>query len=117
MGQLCDLPDLLDEQAAARYLQCSRALLRKMRWRQTGPRWTKVGHLVRYPKLWLLEFLEANGRPALQARAGGDCKATLDRPNATNAAVRKSFAVRALPISLGEQAVGDGGDADESADA
>jgi hypothetical protein len=50
----------LNEREAAQFLHCSVALLRRWRCERRGPRWTKVGRLVRYPRSWLEEFVEAN---------------------------------------------------------
>jgi hypothetical protein len=53
----------LDERGAAAILNCSPALLKRMRRDRRGPRWTRVGRLVRYPEAWLLDFVEANAEP------------------------------------------------------
>ncbi|MCI0623843.1 MAG: hypothetical protein L0387_19665 [Acidobacteria bacterium] len=31
-----------------------------MRREGRGPRWTRIGRLVRYPERWLIEFVEQN---------------------------------------------------------
>ena len=41
-------------------LKCKPAGLRKMRREGRGPGWTRVGRLVRYPRAWVQEWLEAN---------------------------------------------------------
>jgi len=56
-----------NEEGTARLLSCSRALLRKMRREGRGPRFTRVGRLVRYPEVWLVEYLENNASQALGA--------------------------------------------------
>lgn len=48
----------LDDRSAAAFLGCSVALMRRMRRENRGPRWTRIGRLVRYPENWLLEYLE-----------------------------------------------------------
>jgi predicted DNA-binding transcriptional regulator AlpA len=55
---------LRDEKQAASVLGCSDALLRRMRRENRGPRWTKVGRLVRYADEWLSEYIEKNAVPA-----------------------------------------------------
>lgn len=57
-----------DEREAARVLACSRALLRRMRSERRGPRWTRIGRLVRYRDDWLVEFADANATPPVGAR-------------------------------------------------
>ena len=49
---------LLDEQAAARMLACSAALLRKWRLYGGGPAYCHIGRLVRYSQADLKEFIE-----------------------------------------------------------
>jgi len=36
------------------------ALLRRMRREGRGPRFTRIGRLVRYPEDWLYKYIEAN---------------------------------------------------------
>lgn len=56
-----DLPlTTLTEKEVAEVLQCSVACLRRMRREGRGPKWTKVGRLVRYSEHWVTEYLEAN---------------------------------------------------------
>ena len=50
---------LLDERAAARFLGCSAALMRKMRLFGNGPVYCKIGRLVRYPMGELQAFIAA----------------------------------------------------------
>ena len=50
----------LNEKQAADLLGCSAALMRRMRREGRGPRWTRIGRLVRYPETWLLEYIEAH---------------------------------------------------------
>jgi Helix-turn-helix domain len=50
----------LNEHEVAQVLRCSVACLRRMRREKRGPRWTRVGRLVRYPERWLNDYLEAN---------------------------------------------------------
>ncbi len=49
-----------DEDTAARILKCSPALLRKMRRDGRGPRWTRIGRLVRYAESWLREYVDTH---------------------------------------------------------
>jgi hypothetical protein len=59
----------LTEKEAAQVLSCSIACLRRMRHESRGPRWTRVGRLVRYSDQWLSEYLEANSsRPVKTLR-------------------------------------------------
>ena len=51
---------LYDERGAAQFLNCSKALLRRMRREKRGPRWTRIGKLVRYPAHWLADYIEAH---------------------------------------------------------
>lgn len=56
----------LTEREVAELLRCSGACLRRMRREGRGPRWTRVGRLVRYPELWLREFIERNANSGRQ---------------------------------------------------
>ena len=47
----------------ARYLECKPATLTRMRRENRGPRYTKVGRLVRYPRPWVLDWLESQAIP------------------------------------------------------
>lgn len=49
----------LTEYELAEAWSMSPAALRRMRREGRGPRWTRIGRLVRYPVEWLHEFLEA----------------------------------------------------------
>ncbi len=51
---------MCDEREAARLLGCSVALLRRMRLERRGPKFTRIGRLVRYPQDWLYQYVEAN---------------------------------------------------------
>ena len=51
---------MYDERKAAEFLGCSRALLRRMRREKRGPKWTRIGRLVRYSAEWLAEYIEAH---------------------------------------------------------
>lgn len=54
-------PVNLNEKEAARFLNCSVALLRRMRREHRGPRWVRIGgRLVRYPADWLSEYVDHN---------------------------------------------------------
>ncbi len=53
---------VLTEHETAKLLKCSVPGLRRMRREGRGPRWTKLGKLVRYRSDWLREFLEKNAR-------------------------------------------------------
>jgi len=52
-----------DEAGAADFLGCSRAALRRFRREGCGPRYVKIGKLVRYPQQGLAEYLEASAFP------------------------------------------------------
>lgn len=52
--------EALTEREVAQSLRCSVAALRRMRRERRGPRWTRVGRLVRYPLTWLREYLQEN---------------------------------------------------------
>jgi hypothetical protein len=52
-----------DEKRAAEYLGCSVALLRCMRRESRGPKYTRIGRLIRYPEEWLHEYVEDNAMP------------------------------------------------------
>ena len=51
---------LVDERDAAKVLSCSVALLRKWRLLGKGPRYHKIGRLVRYAEADLADYLNAN---------------------------------------------------------
>ncbi len=51
---------VLTETELASYLKCTRAALHRMRRESRGPRWVRVGRLVRYPVAWLSEYINAN---------------------------------------------------------
>ena len=51
---------LLNEQEAAKYLGCSKGLLRKWRLFGHGPAFCKLGRLVRYSEADLATFVAAN---------------------------------------------------------
>jgi hypothetical protein len=57
-------PRLLDERAAAKLLDVSPALMRKMRRLGIGPVVIHIGRLVRYAEADLLAFINANRRDA-----------------------------------------------------
>ena len=59
---------MYDDRKAAEFLGCSRALLRRMRREGRGPRWTRVGRLVRYPSDWLSEYIEAHAEEKAERR-------------------------------------------------
>jgi hypothetical protein len=50
---------LLTEEAAAKLLNCSPALLRKWRYSGTGPAYVKIGRLVRYRQADIDSFVHA----------------------------------------------------------
>ena len=56
-----------DEREVAQLLRCSAACLRRMRRERRGPRWTRVGRLVRYPRAWLEDYIGANEGGGLPA--------------------------------------------------
>ncbi len=49
-----------DDRKAAELLGCSVALLRRMRREGRGPKFTRIGRLVRYPEDWLYQYIEEN---------------------------------------------------------
>jgi hypothetical protein len=51
---------MYDDKKAAEKLDCSVALLRRMRREGRGPRFTRIGRLVRYSDDWLLEYIQKN---------------------------------------------------------
>lgn len=51
----------------AKLLRCSVACLRRMRREGRGPRWTRIGRLVRYPEPWVLEYLESESNSSSMA--------------------------------------------------
>ncbi len=51
---------VITERDVAALLCCSPAALRRMRREGRGPRWTRVGRLVRYPLRWVQDWIEAN---------------------------------------------------------
>lgn len=59
---------LYDDREAADFLGCSRALLRRMRREGRGPRWTRIGRLVRYPSDWLSQYVEAHAEEKAKRR-------------------------------------------------
>lgn len=48
------------ESDLAKRLKCTNAALRRMRREKRGPRWMRVGRLVRYPAAWVREWMAAN---------------------------------------------------------
>ena len=66
-----------DEKRAADFLGCSVALLRRMRQIGCGPRYTRVGKLVRYPEEWLLAYVEANAIPQEKSLLQAPIKSTI----------------------------------------
>jgi helix-turn-helix protein len=57
-------PCALTEQELATLWRISPAALRRMRREGRGPRWTRIGRLIRYPVGWLHEFLQGTASPA-----------------------------------------------------
>ncbi len=51
---------VLTERDLATEWRCTASALRRMRREGRGPRWTRVGRLIRYPRAWVQEWLEAN---------------------------------------------------------
>ncbi len=51
---------MCDERRASELLGCSVALLRRMRLEGRGPKFTRIGRLVRYPEDWLYQYIEEN---------------------------------------------------------
>jgi hypothetical protein len=60
---------MLSEDATARYLNTSPRTLQRWRQAGTGPKFTKLGHLVRYRKSWLDAHIEAQARTSTSAAA------------------------------------------------
>jgi hypothetical protein len=60
-----------NEDSAAEFLDCSRALLRRMRREGRGPKWTRVGRLVRYADQWLIAYVESNSVSGSRVAADG----------------------------------------------
>ena len=57
---MTEVLDTLTEADLSAVLHCSKAALRRMRREGRGPRWTRVGRLIRYPKRWVHDFIEQN---------------------------------------------------------
>lgn len=53
----------------AKYLECKPPALARMRRENRGPRYTKVGKLIRYPRSWVQEWLERQAVPEKGAEA------------------------------------------------
>lgn len=62
--------DVLDTQAAAAYLQVSPALMEYYRVRGGGPRYSKLGRLVRYRRAALEEWLKERERASTSDLGG-----------------------------------------------
>jgi hypothetical protein len=64
---------LLDEADAAKYLNMSVATLRRYRYgigdRNDGPPVVKIGHLVRYPREGLRDYISARQQPVVRQQA------------------------------------------------
>lgn len=65
-GSETNAPWWTEEQAAA-YLQVSERWLQRARQTGDGPRFSKVGHFVRYTKSWLDQYAEAQARTSTSA--------------------------------------------------
>jgi len=61
---MTEILDTLTETQLSAALHCSKAALRRMRREGRGPRWTRVGRLIRYPKQWVQQFIEQNASSA-----------------------------------------------------
>jgi Helix-turn-helix domain len=61
---MTEILDTLTEKQLSAALHCSKAALRRMRREGRGPRWTRVGRLIRYPKQWIQQFIEQNASSA-----------------------------------------------------
>jgi hypothetical protein len=66
--QKADAPWWTEEQAST-YLQVSERWLQRARQTGNGPRFSKVGHFVRYTKAWLDEFAESQARTSTSTAA------------------------------------------------
>jgi hypothetical protein len=56
------IPNLLTPKEAAARLKMSTSFLAKKRLDGTGPRYVRVGHAIRYPEPWLLEWIKGRQR-------------------------------------------------------
>ena len=52
--------NILTERDLAAMLRCTPSALRRMRREGRGPRWTRVGRLIRYPRPWVQDWIEGN---------------------------------------------------------
>ncbi len=59
---------LLTEHEAANTLQCTRAALRRWRRERRGPRFVKLGRLIRYRQSDLEAFVDQNTQNVVQDR-------------------------------------------------
>ena len=59
-AQVGELITALSEPQLEAELKVQPGTMRRMRKEGRGPRWVHVGRLVRYPKLWINEWLKAN---------------------------------------------------------
>jgi hypothetical protein len=66
-GDSPDLDELLDPKEAARELKCSDSTLAKKRLSGAGPRFVKIGALVRYRRRDLLDYIANNIRRSTSA--------------------------------------------------
>jgi predicted DNA-binding transcriptional regulator AlpA len=55
---------MLNKEDLATFLAMSTKVLSNWRWRGSGPRWVKVGRLVRYRREDVLAWIESNRSPA-----------------------------------------------------
>lgn len=54
-----ELPDVMTERQASQYMQISEKTLTKWRIQGIGPRFVKIGGLIRYRKLAIDDFLKS----------------------------------------------------------
>ena len=60
--------EIKDERQAAAYLGLSPSGLRKKRIRGQGPRYARLGRLIRYRLSWLDEWIERQSEPEMRSQ-------------------------------------------------
>lgn len=61
-SRLLRLEEYLNETQLAEHWQVSKKLIQKMRYNGSGPRFVKIGHLVRYARNEIIKFEQSNLR-------------------------------------------------------
>ncbi len=59
-SQIDDLLTALSEPQLEAGLEVRPGTMRRMRREGRGPRWVRVGKLIRYPRAWVWEWLQKN---------------------------------------------------------